>query len=595
MDYAYSPYKENRPKKPWFKTPKIPKINMSRGVKMWLGIILGVIIAIFLIIYLLMGQLRFFANHFLGLTFFNKNYLIVLQNNYELRPGGGFITGYGNLNFTMGIPGGIKFANSYDIDTTSYVTPPYPQEEMLKNEWYQGYTFRDANWDADSRNNATQLIDFYQKKFPGKDVDGIFVINFSLIEDLVDSLGGIDLNGKKLTKENLFSELEFQVNNVDRHNVDALSGRKSILSDIAAQLISKAKFHPFKMRDVLTKGLNNKSFYIWLKDDGLENKLIEKGWSDTLVPAEKSDFLAVNLANLGSKKADRYLQTEAYYYANITKEIPEITTEISLRYPGFTNSYSDNYKGYLRIYIPKNADVTSAPVDSDTKTEGEFKVIGAKVILPAGSKMDLTYVYTLPRTAFALDEYKLRVVKQSGSAAFYNLTVETPDGKFAQSDDFETRENRALFIGQLQNDKDFSLKILPDTTPPYPTEQEFTDLTHVNIVWDEPMDATSVSDVNNYSFTDLNKTDAVHTDVVKVAKAEVIQPNVVQLELEGTTKQDLEQYRIDLKEMKDAAGNLITPDPKSITVVQRFQKKTDATPIKFGDIPAVPNIEQPAQ
>jgi hypothetical protein len=590
MDFAYSPYKENRQKKQWFKTPKI---HIPRGLKIWIGIILAVIAAIFLVIYFMLGELRFFANHFFGLTFFHKDYLIVLQNNYELRPGGGFITGYGNLSFTMGVPGKISFGNSYDIDATGYVTPPYPHEEMLKNEWYQGYTFRDANWDADSRNNSVTLKDFYQKKYSDKDVDGIFFINFSLIEDLVDELGGIEINGKELTKENFFSELEFQVNNVDRHNVEALAGRKSVLNEIVEQLIAKAKRHPFTSRDVLVRGLNYKNFYIWLKDERLENKLIEKGWADVLVQPERSDFLSVNLANLGSKKADRYVETEAYYYANMMKEIPEITTEVSIRYPGFTNSYSDNYKGYLRLYVPKNADVTTSPVDSDIKTEGDFKVIGAKVILPAGSKMNLTYIYTLPRTTFVSDEYKLRVVKQSGAGTFYNLTVESGDGKFIKSDDFETRENRAFFMGKLDNDKDFSLKILPDATPPYPIEQEFSDISHINIIWSEPMDSTSALNTGNYSFADINKTDA-RTDTVTVVKTELIQPNMVQLELEGVTKQDLEQYRIDMRGIKDVDGNIIIPNPKSITVVQRFKQNT-APAIKLGEIPVAPNIEQPAQ
>jgi len=584
MDHSFSPYHEQHHKKPRI---RLPKINIPKGVKKWVAIILGIFVAIFFIFYLLLGQLRFFVNHYFGFGFFSKHYLVLLQNNYELRPGGGFITGYGNLDFFMGIPGKISFKNSYDIDTASYVVPPYPQEDMLKNEWYQGYTFRDANWNPDSRMSADELVKFYTQKYPDKDVDGIFVVNFSLIEDLIDRLGGIEVNGKKLTKDNLFSELEFEVNNVDRHNVDALSGRKNILGDIAAQMIGKAKRHPFTTRDVLVNGLNDKDFYVWMKNNSLENKLISKGWANVLAPADKSDFLAVNLANLGSKKADRYIKPEINYYANIAKEVPEITTEVTIRYPGFTNSYSDNYKGYLRIYIPKNADVISAPVDSDTKTDGEFKAIGAKIILPAGSKTTLVYTYTLPRSTFAADEYKLRLLKQSGSDALYNLTVEAADGKTLKGDDFQARENRAMFEGTLTHDLDLSLKILPDTLPPYAIEQEFTDLTHIQIIWNEPMDSTSAMDANNYTISDLNKANPT-TDVVNIKSIKLTQPNVIEFELEGVTKQDLEFYRVDFKGIKDMTGNFITPNPKSITAVQRFKANNETFNIKLGEIPVAP-------
>ena len=592
MEYGYSPYTQKPHKEP---KPKKPKFKLPRGVKKWFGIIVGIIVLILLAIYLMLGELRFFANHFLGMTFFSKNYVVILQNNYELRPGGGFITAYGNLDFVMGWPTELSFKNSYEIDTETYVTPPYPHEELLENEWYQGYTFRDANWEPHFPNSAQELIKFYQDKLKNRDVDGLIVMNFSLIEDLVDKLGGIELNGKKLDKNNLFSEIEFEVNNIDRHDVEALMSRKDILGELAVKLMKKAKRHPFKSRDILVKGLNNKDLYLWLESERLQNKLIKKGWANVLIPEDRSDFLAVNLANLGSKKADRYVQTEVHYYANITRELPQITTEVTIRYPGFTNTYSDNYKGYLRLYIPKNADIENAPVDSETTSEDEFKVVGTKIILPAGSKTSLTYVYTLPRNTFLPNQYKLRLIKQSGSEAFYKLTVESAAGKLMESYEFETRENRAMFMGKLRNDLDLSLNILPDTTPPYAIEQEFVDLSHINIIWNEPMDPASSNDVSNYTITDLNKNDA-NTDEVKVIYVELIQPNVIQLELEGITEQTLEHYRIELKNLKDQTGISILPDPKQITVVQRIKEKGEEPETPLGEIPETPeeNAEEPA-
>lgn len=582
MDLSYTPYRKRHPEP----KRKLPQLKLPRGIGKWAGIIIGFIFILLFIGYLAMGELRFFANHFLGLTFFSKNYLIVLQNNYELRPGGGFITGYGNLDFTMGIPKELSFKNSYDIDSKTYVTPPYPHEELLKNEWYEGYTFRDANWNPNFPDAANELIKFYQEKFPDKEVDGIIVVNFSLIENLIDKLGDIQLNGKLLNKNNLFSELEFSVNNVDRHNVEALKDRKNILGELSGELIGMAKKHPFKTREVITNGLHNKDIYLWLKKERLENKLIEKKWSNNLILEDRSDFLAVNLANLGSKKADRYVQKEVHYYANITKELPQITTEIVIRYPGFTNTYSDNYKGYLRLYIPKNADVESSPVDSRVETEGEFKVIGTQIILPAGSKMSLNYVYTLPRNTFLDDQYKLKLIKQSGSEMFYKITVEAAEGKLMESDDFNARENRALFMGEIENDLILALRMLPDTTPPYPIEQEFEDLSHINIIWNEPMEEGTATNISNFEIADMNSKDA-NTDEVKIIYIERVQPNVIQLEVEGITNQEEEYYRIDMKGLKDISGNLILPDPKSITVVQRLKPKSNIPEIKLGEIPIV--------
>lgn len=563
---GYSPYK-HREKKRGFSV-KLPK--MSGGFKKWLLIILGIIFGIFLICYLSLGQLRFFANHYLGLTFFHKDYLILMQNNYESRPTGGFVTGYGEVSATMGFVSDISFHNSYEIDTDTYVTPPYPQEEMLKNEWYEGYTFRDANWEPDFPTSAATLIDFYKKKFPDKDVDGIVVMNFSMIEDLVDSLGGIEINGETVTKDNLFKVLTDEVNDVDRHDETALIERKDVLGQLATTLLPKAKWHPFKTRAVIEKALADKDLYMWFKSNGLQSKIEKKGWADHMSMPEQSDFLSVNLANLGSKKADRYLVKEVYHHVNMRKEIPEVTTEVVIRYPGSKNLYADDYKGYLRIYIPAGAQMESDTLGASVETQGDFKVIGTQIILPAGSKTTVSYTYQLPRTLLPGDAYRLRLVKQSGDHKRFTVTVESREDSAISSEDFTATENKAIWEGYPVGDKDMDLELLPDTSAPYPIEQVFEDLNTIAIYWNEPIESSSGGDALNYVITDENETNPDVSDEVNVVYAEVDDGSVSKLELEGVTRQDLERYKINLKNIRDLSGNEIQPDPKDITVVQRL-------------------------
>lgn len=574
MPIGYSPYQSSPRRRFHLHLP-----SLSGGAKKWLMIIGGVFLGIFLIIYISLGDLRFFMNHYLRLTFFSKNYLVLLQNNYELRPGGGFITGYGNLDTFMGFPTNLTFHNSYDIDTDTYVTPPYPQEILLKNEWYQGYTFRDANWKPNFPDAAQELSAFYQKKFPGKDVDGIIVINFSFIENLVETLGGITINGQRFTKQNLFPTLEFNVNNIDRHNEQALQNRKNGLTDLAAVLIKQMKWHPFKAKQVILKALKTKDIYFWFKSEGMEQKIIDCDWGNAMVLPEKSDFLAVNIANLGSKKADRYLIKEIYHHINIAKEIPEVTTEVVIRFPGFTNTYADDYKGYVQVGIPALADIKKTPPESRTEKMGDVMWIGSQIQLPAESKTTLTYTYTLPRTLLNNDEYRLRLIKQSGDEKYYWVTVEgAPDNPIA-SNDFTVRENKALASGWLAEDRDLSLKVLKDVTPPYPIEQKFEALNVIQVYWDEPIDNSAGSDVFNYKITDLDQKAAGTKDQVKVVYAEVKNGSVSRLELEGVTEQPMERYQIEVKGIRDLAGNFITPNPKILTVVQRFDAAT-VTPKK---------------
>ncbi|MFH0820716.1 MAG: DUF4012 domain-containing protein [Candidatus Peregrinibacteria bacterium] len=563
MEPGYSPYTAKKRVSAF----RLPQVS-GRFKKIFLTIV-GVLLGIFLLFYWWLGPLRFFMNHYLGLTWFAKNYLVVLQNNYELRPGGGFITAYGNLDTLLGFPRGMSFHNSYEIDTASYVKPPYPQEDFLKNEWYQGYTFRDANWEADFPTVSKDLVDFYKKKFPDADVDGVIVANFGLIEDLVEELGDIEVDGKTLTRQNLFAELELAVNDVDRHSEEALGSRKDILSALASELVGKLKWHPGVAKKVILEGLKNKNLYLWFASDGLEQRVIERDWGNALVLPEDSDFFSANLANLGAKKADRYMTREVHHYVNLAKEVPEVQSEVTLRFPGFTNSYSDNYKGYLRVYIPGTATLQDKPVDSNVERQGDFTVIGIKVIIPAGSKTTLSYNYTLPRT-LKEESYHLRLVKQSGNDTEYHLTLEGPADTILESTDFEVRENRAMWNGVLTTDRDLTLMLGGDRTPPYPLEQKFIDLNTIEIYWSEPLVPGSAKDATRYFIWDDNKVNEAK-DEAKVVSVELVTPSITRLKLENVVRQDLERYKIELKDLEDLAGNRITPNPKTITVVQRFE------------------------
>lgn len=586
---GYSPYHSGGSKRRFsVKLPQFPQ--MSGGVKKIILIIVGVVFAIFAAFYIWLGPLRFFANHYLGLTFFHKNYLILLQNNYESRPDGGFITGYGEVSATMGFVSGLSFHNSYEIDTKSYVTPPYPQEEMLKNEWYQGYTFRDANWDPDFPKSAETLVNFYKQKFPNKDVDGIVVVNFTMIEDLINKLGGLQLNGEKLTGDNLFKVLTDTVNDVDRHDAQALMARKGILGQLGSALMSKAKWHPGLVKSVVEEALADKDMFMWFASNSLEQKVEAKGWGDNLSMPENSDFLAVNLANLGSKKADRYMTKEVYHHVNISKEIPEVTTEVVIRYPGSKNMYADDYKGYLRIYIPSGSEIEGDLLGAKQETVGGFEAIGTKIILPAGSKTTVSYTYTLPRTLLQTGDYKLHYIKQSGDTKRLNVSVESADGSNVVSRDFVTRENEAFYEGYPVGDLDLSLKLTPDTTPPYPIEQVFDDLKTISIYWNEPIENSSGSDAVNYQISDTNEQVPGTTDTVKVTYAEVVNGNVSKLELEGVTSQPLERYRITLKNIRDLSGNTINPNPKIVTVVQRLKSASSAVGNSPAIQPAPPSV-----
>jgi hypothetical protein len=316
------------------------------------------------------GGLRVFfpyAASITGFPFSQKNYLVLFQNNYELRPTGGFISSFANLQFQSGFPTKIEIEDVYGtVDDHDYLKGPYPMEELLADQWYKGYSFRDGNFNPDFPSSAEELIRLYQINNPNAKIDGVFAVNFNLLSDLLAAVGPVEVEGTVLDSQNLFEEITNSVNDVDRHNVESLANRKSILKPLANQLIKKIVFNPFKLRkvsDTITLALSQKDLQLYFRDTNLQEFIIKNRWGGAW-PANFSesktslrDFLAVIEANLGGMKSDRYLQRNITYKVKISEAAlqgdeniqAELITEVT--HFGIENiPFSGPYTGYFRFF-----------------------------------------------------------------------------------------------------------------------------------------------------------------------------------------------------------------------------------------------------
>ncbi len=89
-------------------------------------------------------------------------YLVLLQNNDELRPTGGFIGTYGLWQAKDGEIISFKTHDIYHLDMPIQnkinLAPPEPIRKYLNDKWYM----RDANWSPDWPTAANKINWFYQ-------------------------------------------------------------------------------------------------------------------------------------------------------------------------------------------------------------------------------------------------------------------------------------------------------------------------------------------------------------------------------------------------------------------------------------------------
>jgi hypothetical protein len=511
-----------------------------------------------------------------GGPFSEKNYLVLFQNNNELRPTGGFISAYGTLRFRNGFFAGLEINDVFgEIADHKYVEPPYPQKQLLDGQFYQGYTFRDANYYADFPQTVAEVMKMYRMTDKEANFDGVIGVNLKVMEDLLDIVKYIRIGELQFTAGNVFEMLEFSLHNIDYHDVEEVAKRKSILGPLAKALIKETIFSPFKWRevsDMVVKNLNEKHIQLHFFDSSLQNAIHEKGWSGTW-PTTDGDFLAVVEANLAGMKSDRYIKRDVKYRLQIWEDhgIYTLTgkTIIEMEHFGdFNVPISGAYSGYVRVYMPKGSKIVKANVTTHDDSTSEHTVYGTIVKLNPGDRQTIEIEYTVPSSVFTDKQYELDLIKQAGTINdSYSVIVEAPQGTIIDSDDFEGRENYAIWEGNLLRDMELEFDLLPDKLGPRVAYSEMLSLDKILVVFNERIDPSSIGRV---TIEDLNKADSSVTDKVVVKNVRVDFRDMW-IEVEGLTEQFEEFYLLRIESATDLYGNSVKPLPKEITLVQRVE------------------------
>ncbi|MFC1599607.1 DUF4012 domain-containing protein [Patescibacteria group bacterium] len=510
-----------------------------------------------------------------GGPFGEKNYLVLFQNNNELRPTGGFISAYGTLRFRNGFFAGLEINDVFgEIANHEYVEPPYPQKQLLDGKFYQGYTFRDANYYADFPQTVAEVMQMYRKTDSETNFDGVIGVNLKVMEDLLDIVKYVRIGELQFTSGNVFEMLEFSLHNIDYHDVEEVAKRKSILGPLAKALIKETVFSPFKWRevsDMVVKNLNEKHIQLHFFNSSLQNAIHEKGWSGTW-PIADGDFLAVVEANLAGMKSDRYIKRDVKYRLQIWEDNESYTltgkTIIEMEHFGdFNVPISGAYSGYVRVYMPKGSKLKNANVTTHDDSTSEHTVYGTIVKLNPGDRIVIEMEYEVPTSVFTGKKYELDLVKQSGTINdSYSVVVEAPQGTIIDSDDFEGRENYAIWEGNLLRDMELEFNLLPDKLGPRVAYSEMLSLDEILVVFNERIDPASVGKV---TIEDMDKASDEHDEIV--VKNVRVDFRDMWIEVEGMTEQFEEFYKLTIDSATDIYGNSVKPVPKELTLVQRVE------------------------
>lgn len=369
----------------------------------------------------------------------SQKYFIIFQNDKELRPGGGFITGYSIFQLDKGAITPETSADIYPIDDSIPNKPPAPAP-LVKYLHLTDPVFnlRDSNLSPDYITNINTFKQMYAKSSGYEPVDGYIAIDTDVLMTTIGILdhqiyaGGInftDQNDPQCGCAEALYELE---NDISRPVNYQRTDRKSLLGILLTAILQKSlQSSPKKYWPQLFQAMVNltaqKHILFDLNDTTAQSGLEALNAAGQVKPFN-GDYLMINDANFGGDKANLYT-TEAVQDQYDVASDGTITKTVTLNYAN-DHAPSDcsladgglclnaDLRDWVRIYVPQGSTLvsnTGSEVKMTTYNElGKTVFDGFLTIRPL-SKATYTVVYKLPFKLQSGSSLPVMIQKQAGT------------------------------------------------------------------------------------------------------------------------------------------------------------------------------------
>ena len=438
-----------------------------------------------------------------------QRYLVLFQNNSELRATGGFVGSYALVDIEDGkiINFEIPSEGSYQLQgqLRALVASPEPMQ-IVKSRW----EFQDSNWWPDFPFSAQKAAWFYEES-GGPSVDGVIALTNTMLERMLKVVGPISMPeyGRTIDMENFTLEtqkvVEFEYDK-------SLNRPKQFLADLAPKILERVMQlsgdQQRKLLSVFYEGLQEKQLMFYSRNPQAQEIFEQLDWAGRMQPVGLSDYLMLVSTNIGGGKTDRVVATDVEHGVHVTENGSlDVTLTIDKTHQG---SRGDPFTGmrnnsYLRVYVPAGAVFLGAegfaepngaeyePVDGaftidadllaiegkhqrdpvsgvDTYQEAGKTVFAHWLSVEPGERKSATLRYRLPFTlAQASNAYTLLVQKQPGTIGDHLISiVQMPSGKtlartypLAEDPRLKIAESSVTFTDQLVTDKFYGVVFDP--------------------------------------------------------------------------------------------------------------------------------------
>ena len=353
-----------------------------------------------------------------------KTYLVLFQNNMEIRPTGGFIGSFAIVTFEGGRMTDFSVSDVYSADgqLKGHIEPPKPIKDYLgEANWF----LRDSNWDPDFPTSAKRAEWFIDKEI-GRAVDGVIAIDLSPVKDALAVMGPMFLPDYNMdvTTENLYEKTQEEVHEDFFPGTHKKASFLTALSrNMVEQLADLDSSEKTGMIKTFYESLEQRHIQFYLHNEKIQSAISGLGWSGTLAQGNCGkdcypDFVGLVEANVGVNKANYFISRDQNLAVNVLPD--RIERELTVRFKNSANpglGLPANYKSYVRILVPADAQVEG---NYEITEGGGLKEIGFLLEVITGQEKEVVVSWSSSK---AVDNYGVYIRKQAGTGEDGNLSV----------------------------------------------------------------------------------------------------------------------------------------------------------------------------
>lgn len=375
-----------------------------------------------------------------------RRYLVLLQNESEMRATGGWLTSYGIIGVEGGQIREIYVDDIYNADGSLRIknkkyAPPKSMKDALEiNEW----SFSLANWYPNLGETHLLVETFTKDLGIGNNIDGVITIDVSFLQKLLSKWGGIEVPGEDsiVTSDNVYTKIFEMHNNFVPGSTQKTTFLANLANEIVKKILSMKIGEMVALGDVFSSSFDEKHIQATFSNFDALNFFSSRNWAGSLDSRYNSAPAAIDW-NWGGNKANLFLDKNYVLNVNVlNKDSIAFEYSLSVENKSVSDKYPyGDYKNYQRIYLPPEAKLLKVEGFENNKydvyKESGFKIVAGWFNTPIKNISSLNIAYTLERSAgsenFPLElnnhdiYFDLNIFKQAGEKRYaYKVDIEYP-------------------------------------------------------------------------------------------------------------------------------------------------------------------------